>query len=272
MLKRQIRNTGRRRRFLCALLAAALLAACLPFAAWAEEDPKTDVDIIMARNAVICFGVRDDKGNLISPRKAPELHGRGIPDAEGKQPDYRGVVGYMAIQDTWEVTGFTTFAQTPWQLPVYQQKVDGWKVSGSIRHKTPVLVTDQLLRKGSGQQYEGYLRVVRLDTGRQIWVDAAQFVTVAYWTLPLQEAVKYGFCIAVYRNESRSEPMDLRGHRGPIPEGTRVLTAATISSRYSSPDAENNPMPGILFRPGKEDGADSRIFLFFSLDDLALVY
>ena len=259
-----------------ALLLALVIAAGLIPAALADaskaSDPM-DVDLIMAQNAVTCFNLRGEDGKLLQPRRAPEMFGRGVPDEAGVEPDYRGVVGYASLQADWEVSEFNTFSQTPWLLPVYEKKDGGWEEgTGSIKHKTPVLVADQEIREDEAHQFRGYLKVVRLDTQHITWIDAARFVTVPYWTYPLQEAIKYGYCVAVYRNTTRYEPMDRKKHRGTLPDGIRVLMCYTVTAPYASPDRENNPLPGIIFRNGEKKDTHRRIFLFFNEEDMTLIY
>ena len=251
---------------------ALALALALALPALAEHTPPADVDLLMASNAVAAFGIKDENNQLITPRKAPEMNGRGEPEAVGEEPDYRGVVGFAALQTGWEVSRFNTFTQTPWVLPVYEKDGDGWKVVDTIKHKTPVLIVDQEIREEKGKKFRGYLKAVRLDYNRMIWIDVAQFVTVPYWTLDLEDAVRYGYCIAVYRDASRYEPMDVRRHRGTLPEGIRVLMCDKRTSRYYSPNRETNPMLGIVFRSSEEKDAYFRTFLFFNRDDLTLVY
>ena len=101
------------------------------------------------------------------------------------------------------------------------------------------------------------------------WKIAGQ---IPYWTLALPEAVRYGFCIAVYNERSRSFAIDRKGHRGPLPEGIRVLMCDKRSSRYISPDKEHNPLLGIIFRNQEDTRSYFRTFLFFGEEDLTLVY
>ena len=254
-----------------ALLLVLLIAAGILSCAQAESAGKVDVDVIMAQNVIGMLGLKSADGGPLVPRKAPEMNGRGEPEIYGEEPDYRGVVGYVSLQTSWEVSQFNTFTQIPWQLPVYEQDGEDWKIVGAIQHKTPVLVVEQILREEKGHKYAGRLQVVRLDTQAVLWIDVKQFVTVPYWTLPLEEAVQYGFCVAVYRSKSRYEPMDKKKHRGMLPDGLRVLMCAKKTSRYFSPDKENNPMLGIVFR-STSGPSYYRTFLFFNPDDLSLVY
>ena len=270
-------NTGKRStcRILCALalLMALALSGCL--SAQAEEAEwagmRRDVTVILAQDAVRTYDLRNAEGKPLEPRMAPEMSGRGTPDVKGVEPDYRGVVGFMALQSEWEVSRFSTFNRTPWMLPAYDE--DGETVVGEIQHKTPVLVIDQRLKEGKAYKFAGRLLVVRLDTKKQVWVDVTQFVTVPYWTLELKEAVRNGFCIAVYRSKSRYEPMDRKKHRGPLPDGTWVLMCDKAKfPRLNSPDRENNPLLGIIFRSNTGTESYYRFFLFFNEEDLTLVY
>ena len=256
-----------------ALLLALLLllSACLSAQA---EDSMGDVTLVLAQDAVSMFGLTDPQGSPLQPRTAQEMNGRGFPDEAGIEPDYRGVVGFAALQTDWEVSRFNTFTSTPWVLPVYDRDGDGWKQRENdvIRHKTPVLVADQVLREEKGHKFRGYLDVIRLDTRERVWIDVTQFATVPYWTLELSEAMKYGYCIAVYRNNSRYEPMDKKAHRGTVPEGTRVLMCYSNPPKYFSPDKEHNPLLGIIFRSREKSEAHFRTFLFFHADDLTMIY
>ena len=268
-------KTGKLTKKAAALLLAILLAAG-SFAAAIAEAPAApaamDVDLIMAKNAITGFNIKGSDGHLLEPRRAVEMKGRGVPDEYGVEPDYRGVVGYASLQTSWDVSQFNTFTQTPWQLPVYEKKGDDWVVDDTIKHKTPVLVVDQEIRESKGHKYIGYLKAVRLDIHKMIWIDVTQFVTVPYWTYELNEAVKYGYCIAVYRDTSRLEPMDKKKHRGALPEGLRVLMCYTVSARYHSPDKKNNPLLGIVFKSKEKKDAYTRTFLFFNQKDLTLIY
>lgn len=268
-------RTGKLMKGTAAILLALILAAGLFSAAPAEGAPAPapmDVDLIMARNAIAGFHVTGADGQLLEPYKAPDKQGRGIPDEKGVEPDYLGVVGYVSLQSGWEVSSFNTFRQTPWQLPFYEEKGGEWTVAGTVKHKTPVLVVGQEIREGKGHKYFGYLHVVRLDNQSMIWIDVTQFVTVPYWTFDLREAVKYGYCIAVYKDASRNQPMDRKKHHGSLPDGLRVLMCYTLSSRYFSPDKVRNPLLGIVFKSSERKDAYTRSFLFFNEDDLTLIY
>ena len=262
-------GTDVRRAAALALLVTLLVSVCLPAPVKADA---ADVDLMLANSAVSMLGLTDAEGNLIQPRKTPEVLGRGNPDVTGVEPDYRGTVGYVALQTGWEVSRFNTFTQTPWMLPEYGQEGTKWKVVGAVAHKTPVLVTDQQIKEERGHKFNGYLKVIRLDTFEEAWINVIHFVTAPYWTLNLTEAVSYGYCIAVYSNTSGVMPTDRKGNRGTLQEGTRVLMCEKRTARYVSPDKQNNPLPGIIFRSGEEQDSYYRTFLFFNAGDLTLTY
>ena len=262
-------GTDFRRAAALALLATLLVSVCLPAPAKADQ---ADVDLMLANSAVSMLNLTDAEGNPIQPRKMPDVLGRGNPDVTGVEPDYRGIVGYVALQTGWEVSRFNTFTETPWMLPVYGQEGTKWKVVGAVAHKTPVLVTDQQIKEERGHKFGGHLQVVRLDTFEPIWIDVIHFVTAPYWTLSLSEAVTYGYCIAVYSNNSGVMPTDRKGNRGNLQEGTRVLMCEKRTARYVSPDKQNNPLAGIIFRSGEEQDSYYRTFLFFNASDLTLTY
>lgn len=260
-------------RWLSALLAMiTLLSGCL--CASAEGTPGLDVDLLIAQEVAARLSLRDRDGNHMTVRKDPELKSRGVRQKGDPEPDYVGVLGYVALQADWEVTRFNTFTQTPWQLPFYKKKKDGsFVVKSAINHKTPVLVFEQETVEGLGYVLYGYLKVIRLDTGEAGWIDVGQFVTLPYWTLPLEEAYKYGFCIAAYRERSRYLPIDRKGRRGPLPDDIRVLICdQTTSFRIPSRDRANNPVLGIIFRNKQGSQSYYRTFLRFNEEDLSLVY
>ena len=135
-----------------------------------------------------------------------------------------------------------------------------------------ILYDKEILAVARRQVEIDSLQVVRLDSRELAWIDVRQFVTVPYWTLELPEAVRYGFCIAVYNEQSRHQALDRKGHRGPLPDGTRVLMCDRRTSRYLTPDREKNPLLGITFRNRDKKESYFRTFLFFDPADLTPVY
>ena len=127
-------RTGRRSGHLRAgallLALLLLLSACL--SAQAEEADE-DVTLALAQSAVDSLDLTDAAGQPLRPRQAPEMLGRGNPDVAGEEPDYRGIVGYMALQNHWDVSRFNTFSEVPWLLPEYRRDGDNWQITGTIQ-------------------------------------------------------------------------------------------------------------------------------------------
>ena len=99
-------KTGKIIKRAAVLLLALMLAAGTLSAAAAEAPAPMDVDLIMAKNAIAGFHIEDGNGHLMEPRRAEDMKGRGLPDEVGVEPDYRGVVGYVSLQTSWEVSRF----------------------------------------------------------------------------------------------------------------------------------------------------------------------
>lgn len=248
-------------------LLLALLFLCPAFSARGEA-AGTDMDLLLARNALLALGIRGADGEEILPRRAEEMAGRGLPEQGNAEPDYVGVLGYAALPVSEKIGTFSAFGSIPWQLPFHEKDGEEWRIAGTMPHKTPVLVVAQALQPARDQRWRGYLQVIRLDRSEAVWMNVNQFVTVPYWTFAPEEAVRYGNCIAVYRNLSRFEPVDLEAHRGAMPDGLRVLMCDRRDSRYNSPDHLFNPLMGVVFFGGEETGH----FLFFNPLDLTIVY
>ena len=263
------------RRFISVLKrASALLLAlflALPALSFAEDlAVLPDTELLLAGNAIRSFGVTGADGGELVPRRAPEMAGRGVPDHGLDEPDYVGVVGFATLPPSEKVSTFSGFNKTPWGTTAYERDGDKWTASGSIQHKTPVVVVDQVLRPGPDQRYRGYLQVIRLDYNEMLWLKVTQFVTMPYWTYPVTDAVRYGLCVAVYRNASRYEPKDGKARSGPLPDGTHVLLCERGNSHYFTPDEEHNPLLGLVFPEG--EASENGTFLFFNPKDLMIVY
>lgn len=253
--------------------SALLLALFLAMPALsAAESPSglPDTDLLLAGNAIRSFGVTGPDGGELVPRREPDMAGRGVPDHGLDEPDYVGVVGFATLPPSEKVSTFSGFSKTPWGTAAYEREGDKWAASGSVQHKTPVVVVDQVLRPGPDQRYRGYLQVIRLDYNEMLWLKVTQFVPMPYWTLPVTEAVKGGLCIAVYRNASRYDPKDGKARSGALPDGTHVLLCERGNSRYNTPDEEHNPLLGIVFPNGEK--SETGTFLFFNPSDLTIVY
>ncbi len=192
----------------------------------------------------------------------------------GSVPDYISVLGYAAVSKDQKLDDNTDFEKTPWEIPVYRKDKQFWEEDGTIGHKTEVVVIAQELeepkRKYSTSKCTGYLHVIRMDTGKDCWLDVKNFVVQPYWEDPLTEAWEKGFCIAVFNQKSDYYPVTGQNAKVEIEDGTKVLVPMKSTYYSSSPDKTNNPMPAYVFREWKYGygGVD----VFFNTEDLTLVY
>ena len=258
------------RRLFCLLLAVLLL--CLT-AGSAAEGPRFDnePDVILARDAARQLDLREPGGNPLDVRMDPETAGRGSAREDGAEPDYIGLIGFAVLPDDPEISKFAVFDKAYWTIPLFRKTDDGYTKAGTIVHKSPLVITGQDLKDGGNGRYEGYLEAIRLDTEEQCILEAKCFVTVPYWTLPLQEIPAYGYCIAVYRETAGEGPKDEEGNSCMLRDGTRVL----IPIEGACPD--ENPQPGILQVQGVvfQEEADGKITpktVYFREEDLVLNY
>lgn len=207
-------------------------------------------------------------------RFASYKNGRGKVDTRGKEPDYLGVIGYAAVYENQRLDKNANFSQTPWKIPVYQKDKQFWKESGTIDHKTMVVVIEQQLEKmsntGYNSRYKGYLHVIRLDTNESCYIDVTNFVTNQYWTGDLSTAIEKGYCIATFKQVSDYYPVAHGGGKAELEDGMMILLPASGTHYYSSPDKTNNPIPGIVFKEWKYGFGG--VFVFFNTADLSVIY
>ncbi len=191
-----------------------------------------------------------------------------------KAPDYVGDLGYAAVSADQKLKDNADFASTPWKVPVYRKDKQFWEEDGSIDHKAEVVVIGQELEeprnKYGSAKCTGYLHVIRMDTGKDCWLDVKNYVTGAYWELPLTEAWEKGFCIAEFRQKSDYYPVTKGKAKVEIEDGTLVLVPMKNTTYSTSPDKTNNPLPAYVFREWKYGygGVD----VFFNTADLSIKY
>ena len=139
---------------------AALLLVLLALFAAAPSRAETaglDTEKLLAQNALLLLGVKDENGRQPEIRRAEEMPGRGEAGENGKEPDYVGVLGYAALPVSEKISTFSNFSETPWALMEYEKDGENWKKAGRILHKTPVVVVAQELSPGRDRGYRGYL-------------------------------------------------------------------------------------------------------------------
>ena len=202
------KGTGREKwkRIAGGLAAGVLLLSLLIPGSLAEEKTEEDPDefsaeYVLALDAVERLGITDGDGNPIEIRTDKVPRGRGYGSTE-TEPDYTGVIGYAVLSNDPDFCLAPVMASYRWMIPVYED-VDG-KTGGQygrISHKTPRLAVGQTLKQVRNRRYRGYVRVIRLDRQELCWINVNHFETVTYWNLKLSSACRYGYCLAVYRED-----------------------------------------------------------------------
>lgn len=267
------KGTGREKwkRIAGGLAAGVLLFSLLIPGSLAEEKTEEDPDefsaeYVLALDAVERLGITDGDGNPIEIRTDKVPRGRGYGSTE-TEPDYTGVIGYAVLSNDPDFCLAPVMASYRWMIPVYED-VDG-KTGGQygrISHKTPLLAVGQTLKQVRNRRYRGYVRVIRLDRQELCWINVNHFETVTYWNLKLSSACRYGYCLAVYREGSRTMPKDAEGKAVSLRDGTRVLVPYSGAVDGTSPDPDNLSLAGIVMR--KEEGKERPYLVFFNEMDL----
>ena len=132
--------------------------------------------------------------------------GRGYSDVSRNEPEYRGIVGYVAIPN-WDINNeYETFPSPPWSVQAVEQSgpdvEDITETDVSIPHKTKVKVLEQHLSHQRYGNYDGWLLVQTVEEPVQTYkIDVHDFVTYAYWNRGAREAAEMGPAIAVYNGK-----------------------------------------------------------------------
>ncbi len=270
-------RTARFRHAAGALLAAVLLAV-LPVIAQGDgaeisvmEDITGKAEVVLAEVAVLKLNLRLDDGREITVRRDGRINGRGkSDDREGSEPYYWGMVGYAVVANDETLITEQLAAELPWTIATWEQGDSGWEQTGSIVHKTAVLVIGQELEKVKDGMYGGYLHVLTLDRNRTCWIDVRCFATAPYWLYNPERSVKYGASMAVYKPASGSLPLEPEGSGTARPEqGTSVLIPGKNAWNPELPD-KSHTVPGITV--GSGDGEEEAEKLVFNEADLSLIY
>ena len=212
-------------------------------------------------------------GNVLNVRRS-WADDRGMVGTSKYEPDYIGALGFVAVYDNQNMEKNANFGTTPWKVPVYQKDKQFWQETGSIDHKTEVVVIGQELelpkRSYSTSRCSGYLQVIRMDTGEACWLNVENFVTSAYWEKSLTGAMEKGYCIASFKQVSDYYPVTKGKEKTELEDGTLVLLPMKSKNYTSSPDKTNNPIVGIVFKEWKYGFGGVNVF--FNEADLTLVY
>lgn len=162
-------------------------------------------------------------------------NGRGRADYGGEEPRYVGVIGYAAVAfpETYKIEKTDQFEdESLWIVPTYKQDKQCWEESGSLPHKTEVVVRKQMLRHEKHGNYSGYLLVERTDDGSQYYIDVKNYITKPYWTYQsdLRTAALTGYFVAIYKQVSDYYPVDSGADKLEIPDGTDVLVTGVTGT------------------------------------------
>lgn len=234
-----------------------------------------EAEITAVKEADSLFNQCDAKeyGKIILVRRS-WLDGRGQITISRTEPSYISCLGYAAVFDNQYLEKNAEFASTPWQIPVYRKDKQFWEKIGTIDHKTEVVVIGQELtmpkRTYSTARCSGYLHVIRMDTGTDCWLDVENYVTIPYWENSLSDAQEKGYCIAEFRQVSDYYPVTSGKDKTELDDGTLVLLPVKASIYASSPDKDNNPVVGIVFKEWSKGFGGVNVF--FNADDLTLIY
>ena len=197
---------------------------------------------------------------------------RGEQSSYSTEPDYIGVLGYAVVYSGEKLEKNANFGTTPWKIAVYRKDRQFWEENGEIDHKSEVVVIGSALEKPSrySSRYKGYLRVIRMDTGTDCWIDVQNFVTAPYWIKSLTDAQAEGYCIAEFRQVSDYYPVTGGNEKTELEDGTLILLPVRSKVSTSSPDKTNNSVPAVVFKEWKYGFGG--VTVYFNESDLTLIY
>ena len=196
------------------------------------------------------------------------LKGRGNSDVGRSEPQYKGIIGYVAAYEGYTIDN-VSIEGWKWTVPTYQQDKQFWNEVGTIDHKTEVLVKEQMIQHRSHGWYEGYLLVERTDTKEQVYINVNDFITKPYWLSEDKlDAVKYGDYIAKFTQVSDYYAVNKSNDKAELEDGTYILIdGMTGTYGKNGPNNETNQVEGIVLSGSKKG---SRIF--FNTNDLTIIY
>ncbi|MBR2742446.1 MAG: hypothetical protein IKD89_02550 [Clostridia bacterium] len=179
--------------------------------------------------------------------------------------NYRGESGYVVISEREEyiIKNSDDFQDKElWTAPTYKYIGFFWIKTGSLPHKTEVVVRDQL---GGHYSKPSYLLVERKDDKSRYYIAIQNYSSVPYWTWQdrIDSAPKYGALIAEYRQVSEYRPVNVNGEELEIPDGTIVLLTGITSQKTERK----------IYAEYWAEGSGGRsVMVYFNSDDLTIVY
>lgn len=234
----------------------------------AEIAAVRDADFIVDRYSA------KEQNKVVLVKRGWDSYDRGTVGTGKLEPSYIGSLGYAAVYEDQLLEKDPAFSATPWKIPVYRKDKQFWEEAGTIDHKTEVVVIGQQLempkRTSRTARCSGYLHVIRMDTGEDCWLDVENYVSSPYWEKGLTDALESGYCIATFRQVSDYYPVTNGNKKAELEDGTLVLLPMAYKLRGSSPDKENNPVPGVVFR--QWEVSYGGLTVWFNNQDLTLTY
>jgi len=206
--------------------------------------------------------------------KHKDLNGRGHSDSGREEPDYRNVLGYVAVSgnEEYSLTHSEKFLETPWKVPIYNKVDEEYIESGFVDHKTEVVVKSQQLEHSGYGAYSGFLLVENSNNSEQFYINVMNFITNPYWTFSdLEKAVSTGLYIAEYNQVSDYPPVNSRNEKVDLDNGIRMIVVgkAGIGSG-NRPDREKNPIKATVYKEWTYGYGD--VDVYFNPKDLSIIY
>ena len=239
---------------------------------FASADESEIAAVKEADSALYQYQAQRD-GKVLNVRRS-YVEDRGTVGKSKYEPDYIGSLGYAAVYEDQKLDKTDAFSKTPWTIPVYQKDKQFWEQAGTIDHKTEIVVIGQELempkRSYSTSRCSGYLHVIRMDTGEACWLNVENYVNSPYWENSLTRAQEKGYCIATFKQVSDYYPVTKGNEKTELEDGTLVLLPMRSKEYGTSPDKNNNSIPGIVFKQWRVSYGG--VTVWFNEADLTLTY
>ena len=233
---------------------------------------EVDIPLFGNKDVTIRFNKESDYIKPEGDHYDESLKGRGSADSGRSEPQYVGVIGYVAQYRTEaynKIEESKDFRdESVWVVPTYERDKQFWNEVGSLPHKTEVVVREQILAHEGYGAYSGYLLVERTDDKSQYYINVMNFITKPYWTYQtdLTAAALVGYYIAEYKQVSDYYPVSSGGKKADLKDGTIVLVKGKAGlSRYVHPSETD--IEAVVWKKG---GGGSTYY--FNHEDLSIIY
>ena len=234
---------------------------------------ETEIEAVKKADSAFDQFDAKDSGKVIVVTRGWS-YDRGTIGITKSEPSYIGSLGYAAVYEDQKLEKTDAFTKTPWAIPVYQKDKQFWEKTGTIDHKTEVVVIGQELTMPKSTyktaRCSGYLHIIRMDTGEECWLDVANYVSTPYWESDLTSAQEKGYCIATFKQVSDYYPVTKGNEKTELEDGTLVLLPMRSKASGTSPDKTNNTIPGIVFKQWRVSYGG--VTVWFNAADLTLTY